>query len=92
MNIVLVTSQITYVPKNYLGVLENLFAHLDREQVKVKAFITLKNLDQSVLKSTLGLYALGATNTANSLVKNMIETFKEALKAKRSNSLKRSLS
>ncbi|MCP4913267.1 MAG: hypothetical protein GY909_09110 [Oligoflexia bacterium] len=73
MNIVLVTSQITYVPKNYLGVLENLFAHLNKDLVKVKAFITLKNLDQSVLKSTLGLYALGASKTANSLVKNIVE-------------------
>tara|TARA_R110002072_G_scaffold64203_7_gene159908 strand:+ start:74144 stop:74860 length:717 start_codon:yes stop_codon:yes gene_type:complete len=67
------------VPENYLGIFEQLLSHLD-SNVNIKALILLKNLDQSVVKSSLGLYFLGAGQTANSLIKNIIQLRKDSRK------------
>lgn len=69
MKVVIVTSQITYVPKNYLGLLEKVI--LNDQNRSIYGLIILENLDKSVVKSALKLYLVGARKIASQLLKNI---------------------
>ncbi|MCK5884379.1 MAG: hypothetical protein KAG61_11875 [Bacteriovoracaceae bacterium] len=72
MNVLLVTSRVTYVMNNY----DLLFKELLRECPEhVSGLVLLENLDSSVLKSTFGLFAIGAWRTATSLILNILDSF-----------------
>lgn len=70
IRVIFVTSQVTYIPRNY----EDLFIEFFRncEDVKVVGLILLKNLDSSLLKSVAGLSYLGANKVQKTLLKNII--------------------
>lgn len=70
LKVVLVTSQVTYMPQNYLHLFEEL---LQLSATHIHALILLKNCDRSTLLSTLGLPFLGAKRIGAQLAKNMME-------------------
>ena len=67
MKILLVTSQVTYMPENY----NPLFKALLESDLPIFGLAQLDNLDAKTLKSTLGLFYLGANKVAGQLVKNI---------------------
>lgn len=70
LNVAIVTSQVTYVPQNYEGLLSELFKS---SSAHIKGLVFLKNLDLSVAKSILGLRYLGASRVQMALLKNVIK-------------------
>ncbi len=68
MKVLLVSSQITYTPNNYLDLHRELLA---KSHKYIHGLILLKNMDFDIIKSTAGLYALGANKVASSLTKNI---------------------
>ncbi len=70
MKTLLVTSQITYVPRNYQalfeGVLESAFEH-------ITGLVLLENVSWALSKDILGLKLLGCSGISRHLVKNLIE-------------------
>ncbi len=70
MRALLVTSQVTYVPRNYGDLFVTLLAEAGEH---VAGAVFLRNLDWSLAKTVLGLYALGCPRVATSLVRNTIE-------------------
>jgi len=69
MKVLLVSSQVTYTPNNYYELHKEL---LDKSEHHIHGLVFLKNLNMSVVKSTAGLFALGAYNVASSLAKNIM--------------------
>ncbi len=70
IRVIFVTSQITYIPRNYLDLFVEFFKH--SQDVKVVGLVLLKNLDTSLLKSVAGLSYLGANKVQRTLLKNII--------------------
>jgi folate-dependent phosphoribosylglycinamide formyltransferase PurN len=68
MNILLVTSRVTYIPKNYFDLWEEL---LKKSSQRIKGLAIIDNLDSSIVKSTIGLFFLGAKKLAWQLTKNI---------------------
>ena len=71
MKILLVTSQITYMPENYA----NLFVELSKLNLNIEGVVFLKNFQGDMFKSSFGLIAIGAKKIGKSLLKNIF-TFK----------------
>jgi folate-dependent phosphoribosylglycinamide formyltransferase PurN len=64
----LVTSDITYLPRNYADVFETL---LDRAGEHIAGLVVLKEFSWSLIKRTAGLWATGCTGLAGALTGNM---------------------
>ncbi len=73
MNVVLVTSRVTYIPDNYFGIFPEILKHYPKG---IKALILLDNFDFSILKNIIGLRLLGAPRMSNTLLKNVVELSK----------------
>ncbi|WP_290734377.1 formyltransferase family protein [Halobacteriovorax sp. JY17] len=69
MKVVLVTSQLNYMPKNYSKTIEGILASSDG---RITSLIEIENLDYSYIKSGLGLIFYGARNFGSQLLKNLI--------------------
>lgn len=70
MNVVLVTSRVTYIPDNYCGIFSEVLKHYPQG---IKALVLLDNFDFSILKNIIGLRLLGAPRMSNTLLKNVFE-------------------
>lgn len=70
LKIVLVTSQITYMPTNYLKLLEGL---MEGAEAELTGLILLENLDAPTLKACLGLPLLGVKKLSFQLYRNILE-------------------
>src|SRR5689334_13484335 len=70
MRVLLVTSEVTYIPKNYLDVFE---AVLEEAAPHLAGLMILKGVSLSLLRQTVGLYGLGCRNFSSSLMKNLWE-------------------
>ena len=70
MKIVLVTSEVTYVPKNYLELFKVL---LEKNSDDIFALVILQNLNLNLIKTAVGLSMIGAFNTGLSLIKNSLQ-------------------
>ena len=69
MKVVLVTSQLNYMPNNYSKTIEGILASSDG---RITSLIEIENLDYSYIKSGLGLIFYGARNFGTQLIKNLI--------------------
>ena len=67
MKYVVVTSQVTYVPKNYLALFEELVKEKNNLPV---AIVLLDNIDKSLLKGIIGTFFLGAWRICALLIAN----------------------
>lgn len=67
MKYVVVTSQVTYVPKNYLALFEELVR--DKNNLPA-AIVLLDNIDKSLLKGIIGTFFLGAWRLCALLLAN----------------------
>src|SRR5690606_24521419 len=67
---IIVTSQVTYVPGNYITLLEQVLHDAGEH---VAGLVLLQNLDASLIKTTVGLFALGAPRLGRELAKNIFE-------------------
>lgn len=72
MKILLVTSQITYIPNNCLDFLSEV---MSKNSQHIAGLVVLKNLSIDLLPKTLWLYGMGCTNFANTLIRNTYELF-----------------
>jgi methionyl-tRNA formyltransferase len=83
MKVVITTSQVTFVPGNYKDALIGL---LERRSDVICAVAFFGNLDWHLVKSLLGMYALGAPRLGSTLLKNILslpsDPRKKAYKAK----------
>lgn len=70
MKVALVTSEVTYVPSNYLGLFEEL---LERAGHHVSGLFMLKNLSGGLIKQLLGLGLIGCRGVAGALARNIAE-------------------
>jgi methionyl-tRNA formyltransferase len=70
MKTLLVTSQVTYIPRNYGDLFDEL---LPRAGQHLTGVIFLKTLDGALVKTTAGLYARGCPRVAWSLTRNILE-------------------
>ena len=70
MNVVLVTSRVTYIPDNYYGLFSEVLKYYPQG---IKALVVLDNFDFSILKNIIGLRFLGAPRMSNTLLKNVLE-------------------
>lgn len=70
LRVLVVTSEVTYVPQNYLSLFETLVRGAGSQ---LAGLILLKGLDPQLLKTTAGLYALGARRVAKTLTKNIVD-------------------
>jgi methionyl-tRNA formyltransferase len=70
MRALLVTSEITYVPRNYQDMFEALFARVPE---MIAGLVLLKVIDRQLLKTIAGLYALGCPRVATTMVRNIAE-------------------
>ena len=69
MKVLLVTSDVTYVPRNYADVFETL---LDRAGEHIAGLVLLKEFSWSLIKLAAGLCAIGCTGLAGTLTGNML--------------------
>lgn len=75
MKILVVTSDVTFVPKNYQLFLESLMANLeDHDDIKIEVTF-LRNNQMSYLFKGLFLFLVGARNFAYHLCKNSIKAY-----------------
>ncbi|WP_417336116.1 formyltransferase family protein [Halobacteriovorax marinus] len=70
MKVVLVTSQLNYMPANYSKTIEGILASSNG---RITSLIEIENLDYSYIKSGLGLIFYGAKNFGTQLIKNLIQ-------------------
>lgn len=70
MKTLLVTSEVTYIPNNYQELFEEVLVHA---KPHIAGFVIIKNLDFNLLKTTAGLFYLGAHNIGKSLIKNIMQ-------------------
>lgn len=69
VKVLFVTSQLTYLPRNYQDLFVSFFK---QSKVDVVGLVLLKNLDSSLLKSVIGLRYLGAKKIQRELIKNIL--------------------
>ncbi len=69
MNVVLMTSNVTFVPKNYYDFLESL---LERSAPLIKGVVFIDNIDLKLIKTIFGLWTLGCTGMARQLSENLL--------------------
>ncbi len=72
MKILLVTSQITYVPNNCLDFLNAVFT---KNSQQIAGVVLLENFSFDLLPKILWLYGIGCTNFANTLIRNIYDLF-----------------
>lgn len=85
LKILIVTSQVTYIPDNY----QKLITELIEKNEQIYALAILNNLDGQVIKSAFGLIYLGATQVAKALFKNILSCqFKNREKVAKRNAKK----
>jgi methionyl-tRNA formyltransferase len=70
MKTLLATSQVTYVPRNYVDLFDELVSRVARHLTGV---MFLRTLDGALIKTMAGLYALGCHRVAWSLTRNILE-------------------
>lgn len=70
MKILIVTSDITYVPHNQQLLFEELFA---AAASSIAGLVVLETVSTNLFKQIVGLYFAGCTNFANCLVRNIIQ-------------------
>lgn len=70
MKILLVTSQITYIPNNCLDFLSEV---MNKNSKHIVGLVLINNLSFDLLPKTLWLYGMGCTNFANTLIRNTYE-------------------
>lgn len=70
MKIILVTSQITYIPNNCLDFLSEV---MSKNSKHIVGLVLINNLPFDLLPKTLWLYGMGCTNFANTLIRNTYE-------------------
>lgn len=68
MKVLLVTSLLTYMPRNYLDLFDSLLREVPDY---IHGLVLLDNLDHKVLKSIIGLPLLGANNVFAHLITNI---------------------
>lgn len=68
LRVVLVTSQVTYIPRNYQDVFEALLEHSARH---IGGLILLENLSLNLLATALRLFTLGCSGLGRSLLQNI---------------------
>lgn len=68
MKVLLVTSRLTYMPRNYLGLFESLLTAVPE---LIHGLVLLDNVDHKVLKSIVGLPFLGAHRLFKELALNL---------------------
>jgi methionyl-tRNA formyltransferase len=78
MRILLVTSQVTYVPNNYLDALAGALRGAPTE---IAGLALMKNFDRSLVKTAVGLYALGCRDFSSALLKNMVSLIRDPRKS-----------
>lgn len=72
LNILLVTSQVTYVPKNYQFLLEELAQETQGlENINLKAVVSLKSIDSALLKKIIALPLIGVFDLGKNLILNL---------------------
>lgn len=69
MKVLLVTSELTYMPKNYQGLFEVLLREVPEV---IHGLALLENFDHKVIKSIVGLPLLGANNIFKELCRNIL--------------------
>lgn len=75
MKVYLVTSLVTYIPRNYYDLFEGLLSSSSDE---IAGIIILKNLDRNTLKQIIGLPLLGAPRLCFQLCKNIVNLADDA--------------
>ena len=70
MNVVLVTSRVTYIPDNYYGLFSEVLKNYPQG---IKALVLLDNFDFSILKNIIGLRFLGAPRMSSTLLENVLK-------------------
>lgn len=70
LKVVLVTSQLNYMPRNYSSTIEGILAS---NKDHIHTLIEIENLDYSYIKSGLGLIYYGARNFGTQLLKNLVQ-------------------
>ncbi len=71
LRVAFVTSQLTYIPRNYEDLFLSFFKNCNNN-IDAVGLILLKNLNIGLLKSIIGLRYLGANNIQKSLLANML--------------------
>ena len=69
MRVLLVTSQVTYIPNNYRGILDALF---EKSAQHIAGLVLLTTLNSTWLKKLAGLYAYGCYRIANTATRNIL--------------------
>ncbi|MDP7010217.1 MAG: formyltransferase family protein [Verrucomicrobiota bacterium] len=69
MKVLLVTSDVTYMPRNYANVFETL---LEQVGDHIAGLVVLKEFSWSLIKRTAGLYSISCTRLAGTLTRNML--------------------
>jgi len=69
MKVLLVTSDVTYTPRNYADVFETL---LEQAGEHIAGLVVLKGFSWNLIKRTAGLYSIGCTRLAGTLTRNML--------------------
>lgn len=72
MKILIVTSQVTYIPNNCLDFLSEV---MSKNSKHIAGLVLLKNLSIDLFSKTLWLYGMGCSNFANTLIRNTYELF-----------------
>jgi methionyl-tRNA formyltransferase len=73
MKTLLVTSQITYVPRNYQSLFEGV---LESASTHIAGLVVIENLSWKLSKDVLGLKLLGCSEVTNHLLKNILRVNK----------------
>lgn len=73
MKYIVVTSRVTYVPKNYLGFLQSLLEASSLD-LRPSAIVLLNNLDRSLIKGLVGTLFLGAWRLHGQLWINLLSS------------------
>jgi methionyl-tRNA formyltransferase len=76
--VILVTSRITYVPKNYYDLVENL---IKNKSVNIVGMLMIDNFDFSMLRSLVGAGLIGARKIQSELLKNLFSLVKDPRKS-----------
>ncbi len=72
LNILIVTSQVTYVPGNYQILLKEVFKYFEnRQNIRLTGVVSLKSIDRSLLKKILALPLVGVFDLTKNLLKNL---------------------
>jgi methionyl-tRNA formyltransferase len=71
IKVLFVTSQVTYIPRNYIDLFKAFFK--TSPNVEVAGLVLLNNLDKGLIKSVIGLTYLGAHKVQRELCKNIAQ-------------------